>query len=141
MSNYLFAAGSNDAIDTIYHFLKDAKHPEELRKHCLGNNKSVLCLSQKRFLTMVPIFFSKGGLLTLIPDRLLSVQKVLLCGKKITKKDWLKNRTHFKAVIFMHHGKILTSMYQMTSFRCFQFCIFLKRTFQFSQIHCTFCPE
>lgn len=47
MSNYLFAAGSNDTIDTIYHFLKDAKHPEELRKHCLGNNKSVLCLSKE----------------------------------------------------------------------------------------------
>ena len=42
-----FRTGSNDAIDTIYHFLKDAKHPEELRKHCLGNNKSVLCLSKE----------------------------------------------------------------------------------------------
>lgn len=47
MSNYLFAVGSNDAVDSIYRYLMNPKHPEEVRKHDLGNNKSALIVSKE----------------------------------------------------------------------------------------------
>ena len=59
MSNYLFAVGNSDKIDSIYHFLRDSNNPEEVRKHHLGNNKSVLCVS-KEVSDDGPTFFFKG---------------------------------------------------------------------------------
>ncbi len=81
MSNYLFAVGSNDAVDSIYRFLMNPKHPEEVRKHDLGNNKSALIVS-KEISDDGSNFFFKGWFVD--PFRMYSQEKKPKNGPPMT---------------------------------------------------------
>ena len=59
MSNYLFAVGNCDVIDSLSHILDTSKRHEEVRTYTLDHNKSVLCVSTSD-IDDGPDFFFKG---------------------------------------------------------------------------------
>jgi hypothetical protein len=59
MSNYLFAAGNCDVIESLSHILDASKNHEEVRTYVLNSNKSILCVSNSEN-DNGPDFFFKG---------------------------------------------------------------------------------
>ena len=59
MSNYLFAVGDCDAIESLSHILDTSKNCGEVRTYALNHKKSVLCVSNSE-IDNGPDFFFKG---------------------------------------------------------------------------------
>ena len=59
MSNYLFAVGDCDAIESLSHIFDTSKNSEEVRTYVLNRNKSILCVSNSE-IDNGPDFFFKG---------------------------------------------------------------------------------
>lgn len=59
MSNYLFAVGDCDAIESLSHIFDTSKNSEEVRTYALNRNKSILCVSNSE-IDNGPDFFFKG---------------------------------------------------------------------------------